>query len=255
MLSELFDTHCHLNLVENFADPEPFFANAYAAGVNRMALVSLDVVSSRRAIELAETHDGVYAVIGRHPSYSAEYDPAELAVFREMFEHPKVVAMGEIGLDFHGDYATREQQERCLFHQLDLAAELQVPIVFHCRDAYPELLGILEARPRLSYDFHCFSGNAEHARQATALDSYFGFDGPLTFKKSVELRELLKTLPRDRVLLETDSPYLSPEPFRGKPNEPANLPYINRALAETWEVTWEESAHQTTANAIRFFRI
>jgi TatD DNase family protein len=255
MSSDLFDTHCHLNLEENFADPEPFFANAYAAGVNRMSLVALDVVSSRRAIELAEAHEGVYAIIGRHPNYAADYDPAELVELREMLKHPKVVALGEIGLDFHWEYATLEQQERCLFDQLDLASELQVPVVFHCRKAYPELLTSLEKRPKLSYDFHCFSGGAEDAARAIALDCYFGFDGPLTYKKSTELRELVNTLPRDRVLLETDSPYMSPEPFRGKPNEPANVVYINRALSQTWGVTEEESARLTTENAIRFFRI
>jgi TatD DNase family protein len=255
MSSELFDTHCHLNLEENFADPEPFFENAYKAGVKRMALVALDIMGSRRAVELAETHEGVYAIVGRHPNYAADYDPQELGELRQLLGHPKVVGLGEIGLDFHWEYATLEQQERCLFDQLDLALELQVPVVFHCREAYPELLTVLEKRPRLSYDFHCFSGDTEDAARAMALDCYFGFDGPLTYKKSSELRELVKTLPKNRVLLETDSPYMSPEPVRGKPNEPANVIYINKALSQTWGVSEEESAAVTTENAIRFFRI
>lgn len=255
MSTELYDTHCHLNLQENFPAPEPYFQNALSAGVTRLNLVSLDLASSYRAVELAENHEGVFAIIGRHPNYAADYDPAELKSFEEILSHPKVVALGEIGLDYHWDYATREQQEICLLDQLDLAERVGKPVVFHCREAYADLLSLLEERRRLPFLFHCFSGNSHEAERALALGAYLGVDGPLTYKKADELRALVGSLPRDRVVLETDSPYLSPEPFRGKPNEPAHLAFVNRTLAKVWEISEEESARTTTENALAFFRL
>jgi len=251
---DLIDTHCHLNSEEDFPDPASAIAEARGAGVNRLILIGVDPANGRRAIEIAETHEGVYAVVGHHPNYTQNYSKTSIDELRVMLGHPKCLALGEIGLDFHWDYATREQQERALYDQLDLADELGMPVVFHCREAYPELLGILESRPVRPYLFHCFSGNREDAERAVALGCYFGIDGPITYKESDQLRELAKWLPLDKLVLETDSPYMSPVPFRGKPNKPAYLPFINAALAAAIGISEEECGTQTTKNAQAFFK-
>lgn len=275
----LVDTHCHLNLLEHFPEPEREIERAREAGIDRLIVVGIDEQSNIRALELADRHQWVFAVVGWHPNSAATYSADVLKQVEEWARHPKAVAIGEIGLDYHWDFATREQQERCLIDQLDLAASMSKPVVFHCRDAYPDLLSGLEARsevtkgtkshevhngdcstpntqhptPNTRLLFHCFSGDAQDLRRAMSLDAYFGVDGPITYKKAHALRELIKQMPKNRIMLETDSPYLSPEPFRGKPNSPANIAIINRAMASTLAISPEESAALTTSNAERFF--
>ncbi len=250
----LIDTHCHLNLLDSFPDPEPEFTACADAGIG-IILVGLDPETGRRAVDLAEAHDNVWAIVGRHPNYAHGYGPAELAVYCDLLKHPKVVALGEIGLDFHWDFATRDQQDRALFDQLDLAQEVGSPVVFHCREAYPELLTVLESRPPHPYLFHCFAGDADDARRAIALDAYFGVDGPITYKKADGLRTVVSNLPKNRIVLETDSPYMAPVPHRGKPNRPSYLPLIAEGLAAVWGETPEATAFQTTENARAFFGI
>lgn len=250
----LVDTHCHLNDLKAFPTPEEAIQEAKEAGVDRLVVVAVDNEWSRLALELAEKFDGVYAVVGWHPSHSAEFKPSDLEIIREMALHPKCVAIGEVGLDFYWDHATREQQEACLHPHLDLAEELEKPLVFHCRDAYSELLTLLEARrPQTKMLFHCFSGSEEEADRALALDCWLGVDGPLTYPKNEATRALFARLPREKVLIETDSPWMAPVPFRGKPNRPAWAVHVNRALAGCWSITPEESAAITTANAEAFF--
>ena len=252
---ELFDTHCHLNLSEHFPDPDAEIARAKEAGVTRLALVGIDLETSRRAVEIAETHKNVYAIVGWHPNSAALWSSSLIPKIEELLNHPKSVALGEIGLDYHWDFATPEQQKTCLDAQLHLAAQMHKPVVFHCRNAYDDLLDILEQREKRPYLFHCFSGDAGHAERVEKLGGFIGVDGPITYKKSEELRELCRRWPKDRILLETDSPYLSPEPYRGKPNHPAYLTFVNQKLAECWSQQGDETAEQTTANALKFFRI
>lgn len=249
----LIDTHCHLNDAEAFPDPDVALAEARAAGVKRVIVVGVEPESCRRALALAEAHDGVYAIVGWHPNYTAGYTDEGLAEIEAMLGHPKTVALGEIGLDFHWQYATLEQQERALYAQLELGRRSGKPIVFHCREAYPRLLGVLEAEPRHPYLFHCFAGDLADAGRAMALDCYFGVDGPISYKKSEPLREIVRSLPRNRLVVETDSPYLSPEPYRGKPNRPANVAIVNAALAAALGIETDACAALTTANAERFF--
>lgn len=251
----LIDTHCHLNDAKAFPDVAASLAQAQSARVDRVIVVGTDAEDSKRALELADRYEGVYAIIGWHPNYTAKYTPEGLKEIEEMISHPKAVAIGEIGLDFRWHYATREQQDRALFDQLDLAASTGKPVVFHCREAYPALLEILEDRPILPYLFHCFAGDQSEAARCVDMDCYFGVDGPITYKKSVQLREIFRALPRERIVVETDSPYMSPEPFRGKPNSPANVALVNAGLAITLGITAEECAALTTGNAEKFFRI
>jgi TatD DNase family protein len=252
---ELFDTHCHLNLPEHFPDPDADIERAKAAGVSRLAVVGIDLESCDRAIALAERHEGVYAIVGWHPNSAAEFSEAALNQISDMLAHPKVVALGEIGLDYHWDFATPDQQRACLADQLALAEESGMPVVFHCRKAYDDLLDILEARPPRPYLFHCFSGDAGHAYRVRKLDGWIGVDGPLTYKKSNDLRSVVADWPRNRLVLETDSPYLSPEPHRGKPNHPSYLTLVNQRLAACWNVEPEVSGIQTTSNACGIFGI
>ncbi len=251
----LIDTHCHLNAADAFPDPDRTLDEARAAGVQGFLIVGVDVPGSHRAIEIAERHDDVWAIVGHHPNYAHEYKPEMLAEYRDLLAHPKSKALGEIGLDYHWDFATREEQMDCLLPQLDLAAELGVPVVFHAREAYSDLLTILEGRAKHPYLFHCFAGNAEEARRAMALNAYFGVDGPITYKKSDELREVIGMVPKSRVVVETDSPYMSPVPHRGKPNSPAYIPLILQSVADDWGRTLEEAEAITDANAREFFHL
>lgn len=253
----LIDTHCHLNDRKAFPDPSATLIQARAAGVDRIIVIGVDEESSITAVEMARKNESVFAVVGWHPNYSANYKPQSLKTIGDLAADPKVVAIGEIGLDFHWDYATREQQEASFFDHMDLAEEIGKPVVFHCREAYPALLDLLEGRSTKPDGmlFHCFAGDEEDAARARALDCYFGVDGPITYKKAEGLREIMRTMPRERVVLETDSPYLTPAPHRGKPNTPAFVPLINQALADVWEVDAETCAKLTTKNAERFFRL
>jgi len=252
---KLIDTHCHLNDREAFPDPRGAIEEAASAGVFGICVVGVDLDSSYLAVELADHWPGVHAIVGHHPNYASSFDERALHVYAQLLDHPKVVALGEIGLDFHWDFATREQQEDCLRPQLELAAERNVPTVFHCRNAYPELLDVLKEFRPLQPVLHCFSGTDLQAKIAVELGCCFGFDGPLTYKKSIETRAIAAWLPEDRILIETDSPWLAPEPYRGKPNRPALLSMVNAALALARGISESESAAMTTRNACRIFGI
>jgi TatD DNase family protein len=248
----LIDTHCHLNLAEHFPNPDAEVAHAATMDVRRIVVVGIDLESSKAALELADRFEAVYAVVGIHPNHSAAYRGGMLDDLRKLLRHPKAVALGEIGLDYHWDFASREQQVRALADQLDLAHEVSSPVVFHCREAYADLLDLLETRSG-KFLLHCFSGDLEHARRAVAMDCYFGVDGPITYKNAAELREIVRSLPRDRVVIETDAPYLTPVPHRGEPNRPGYVSHVNAMLSSLWEISVEEAAKLTTANAASFF--
>lgn len=249
----LIDTHCHLNDAKAFPDPAATIEMARESGVDRLIVIGTHPEDWKRAIDLAERFQEVFAVVGWHPNYTAEYEPSSLTELENLLAHPRVLALGEIGLDYHWDYAPRDIQFRALRDQLDLAVRLNTPVVFHAREAYSDLLDVLEARPAHPYLFHCFAGNAEEAQRAVVLDAYFGVDGPVTYPKAEELRSVLRTVPVERLVVETDSPYMSPMPFRGKPNQPAYVMHVNEGLAKACGMAHEEMAELTTANAVRFF--
>lgn len=251
----LVDTHCHLYMSDHFSDAAAVVGEAAAAGVSRLIIIGIDQATCDQAVALASRFSGVYAVVGLHPNNAASYQDADLLWIEALAQDPKVLAIGEIGLDFHWDHATPAQQERALAGQLELARSLSMPVVFHCRKAYPELLTYLESQPVCPYLLHCFGGAADDARRATDLNAYIGVDGPVTYKSASDLRDVLSQYPGDRIVLETDSPYLPPEPYRGKTNSPAYLPIINRALACVRGWTEAESAQRTTDNAERFFAL
>lgn len=252
----MIDTHCHLNLTDHFPDPGDAVARAVDAGVERMIVVGIDDQTSALAVDLADRFEAVYACVGWHPTSAAKFTTVE--AIEALCAHPKVVAIGEIGLDYHWDTATPDQQRIATQAQWNLACRLGLPVVFHCREAYDDLLDWLEAQG--SYPatcvLHCFAGTADHARRALSIigtEVYFGVDGPITYKNAEGLREIGRGLPADRILLETDAPFLTPHPHRGKPNEPAMIPLICGGVAATRGAPSELVAKETTANALRAF--
>jgi TatD DNase family protein len=250
----LIDTHCHFNLKKQFPDPASAIASSVAAGVGRMIVVGIDAETSRYAVELAAHHSEVYATVGWHPTSTAGFGLDWLNEIRELAKHPKVLAIGEIGLDYHWPDSPPSDQFRALEAQWELAEELGLPVVYHVREAFQDMLGAMEKRGfPLAQVLHCFAGDHADAERALELGCFFGVDGPLTYPKAVELREIMAWLPVDRILLETDSPFLTPAPYRGKPNSPALLPLVAEKLAEVRGVSREDIAQITTANARRCF--
>lgn len=248
------DTHCHINDREAFPDPNRTLHEAQGHGVDRCIVIGIDEGLSERAVQLAERYPGVWAVVGWHPNHAHEWTAEGWARIEAWATHPRVVGIGETGRDNHWDYAPAAQQWEVWERHVDLAQRVEKPIIIHCREAYPELLDWLEANPvSVPLLFHCWAGNAEDAERAIRLGAWFGVDGPVTYKKADELRAVVAMLPRDRVLLETDAPYLTPHPHRGERNRPAYIPLIAEGLARVWGCSVGEVASITTTNAKRLF--
>lgn len=251
----LVDTHCHLDMNAYQADLEQVLSQAAARGVGRIITVGIDPASSARAVALAEKYPGVSATVGIHPHNLAELNDDSLTGLRELAGHPKVVAFGEIGMDLHYDYFPADLQRNCFARQVELAKALALPLVVHDRDAHEPVLAVLrEAGPfPRGGVMHCFSGDAALAEAVLELGFYVSVPGVVTFAKSAMLQEAILHTPLDRLLLETDGPYLAPEPRRGRRNEPALLLFTAARVAELKEVTLAELAAATTANAEKLF--
>jgi TatD DNase family protein len=246
------DTHCHLNLSHFDADGGEVVARALAAGVTQLIVPGTDMPSSRRAVALAEQYPAVWAAVGVHPNDAPGFGASDLAELRRLAAHPRVVAIGEIGLDSYWKTVPLEQQQAVFVAQLQLAAELGKPVIVHDREAHAAVLEALRAhRPPAGGVLHAFSGDGAMAVAAVAEGYYLGVDGPLTYKNSHALRAIFATVPLERILLETDAPYLTPQPYRGRRNEPAYVRYVAERLAEVRHLELEEVAQVTTANAAR----
>jgi TatD DNase family protein len=261
--SWLVDTHCHLDLRQFDGDREEVIARAEAAGVRILVNPGIDLDSSKRAVALAERHADIYAAVGVHPNECAEFDARTLAVLREMASRPKVVAIGEIGLDYYWNRVDHDQQKRALRAQVELAGELGLPVILHSRESNADLLcelsqwgaAIRKTRGAAGMIgvWHAFSGGAADAHIAYELGLALGVGGPVTFLNARRLRELAPELRPDRMLLETDAPYLAPHPHRGRRNEPGYVPLVAQALAALLDTTVEAVAAQTTATALGCF--
>ena len=246
------DTHCHLD-DENFSsDRTQVLERAKRAGVERIINFGSTLKSSIAATELARNFSELYAGAGIHPEEIDDFDEKTCARLAELAADKKVVAVGEIGLDYHWekDSARRLIQQKIFTEQLDLARQLKLPVCIHDREAHGDTLKILQTEARdLRGVLHCYSGSLETAREVWKLGWLIGVDGPLTFKNSAKLPEVVKAAPRDMILIETDAPYLAPVPYRGKRNEPAYVVEVAKKLAEIRGETLEEVAAYTTANA------
>lgn len=253
----LFDTHAHLDDQKYDADREAMLGRARDAGVGLILNVGYDLPSSQRSVELAEQYEFVYAAVGVHPHDAKTVDEAGLEQLRQMAEHPKVVALGEIGLDYYYDNSPREVQRQVFQQQVELAIQLRLPIIVHDRDAHGDVMqGLRDAASQLSSGvLHCFSGSYEMAMECIRLGLYVSFAGPVTFKNAVKLKEIATKVPLDRMLIETDAPYLTPEPYRGKRNESAYVAQVAEVIANLRGMSVAELAQQTKENGQRLFGI
>jgi TatD DNase family protein len=251
----LIDSHCHLDDHRFDADREAVIERALAAGVARMVVIGAGdgPPDLEAGIRLAERHECFYATIGVHPHDAAKATPETFARLRDLAQHPKVIAIGEIGLDYHYDFSPRETQKTVFIEQMRIAADAGKPIVIHTRQAWPATIAAIQENWRGSGILHCFSGGPGEAQQALALDFYLSFGGILTFPKAADVQEAARIAPADRILIETDAPYLAPVPRRGQRNEPAFIVETARKLAELRGASYEEIAATTTANFERLF--
>lgn len=253
----LIDTHCHVQMRQFAADRETVIAAAFSTGIGRLIVPGIDVETSRAALALAESHQGrIFAGVGTHPHDASTLTPGALDEQRTLSHAPGIVAIGEIGLDFYRNLSPREVQREALVAQLGLARERDLPVILHNRESHEEMIALLRAHGEgVRGVFHCFIGDRAMARDALDLGFYLSFAGPLTYPRNDELRDVAAWAPTDRILVETDSPYLSPQSLRGKRNEPKHVAEVARTLAQARGVSDEEIATITTRNATELFRL
>ncbi len=247
------DTHAHYDSSKFNSDRDAVLASMPENGVDIIIDPGCDEPSSRAALALAERYPFVYAAVGWQPEEWESWDMYSPGVVRELAAHPKCVAIGEIGLDYYWDKEHKELMYDMFVTQLELALEFDKPVIIHDREAHGDCLDIVSRYPKLRGVFHCFSGSAEMARELVKRGWYLGFDGPVTYKNARRAIEALEACPVERILLETDSPYLPPVPFRGKRNDSAKLPYIAARVAEVKGLETSELARITSENARRLF--
>lgn len=259
----MIDTHCHINFESYDEDRAEVLSRAKAAGVTRVIVPAIDLESSREIADLCAAQGGVFGAVGIHPNSTANFDETMLDEIEALAQRPGIVAIGEIGLDYYRDRSPKAMQKRAFEAQLALAARLELPVIIHNREASDDVLDILEAwasdlppalkaRPGV---LHSFSAPQQAAERALAAGFYLGFTGPITYKNADDLRHIAAHVPRERLLVETDGPFLTPHPYRGKRNEPAYIPIIVERLAALHLTTRDEMAQQTTANAERLFHL
>ncbi len=255
----LVDTHTHLDFPQFDDDRERVIERASAAGVKAIINVGTDLASSQTAVALAEAYPQIYAAVGVHPHDAKTMTGETLEELRALVSHPRVVAVGEIGLDFYRDLSPRDQQRQVFEQQLALASEVGKPVIVHDRDAHKEVMAILRHWIKSGHQpagvMHCFSGDLTMAKEAIELGFYVSTAGPVTFKNARRLHELVRQLPLEKLLVETDCPYLAPHPHRGKRNEPAYVKFVAQEVAHLKGLTLEEVAHVTSDNARTLFAL
>lgn len=252
----IFDTHCHLNSKELYKDHEKYIISAKNAGVASFLVVGYDFESSKRAVELANKYDCVFAAVGYHPTDVIKAKKSDIDATFKLLKSPKVVALGEIGLDYHWveDQEGRSNQKEWFKKQIEIANKNKLPIIVHNRDASNDCLEILrETKPLYGGVMHCYSGSVELAKEFMKLGLYISLGGPVTFKNARVPKEVAAAIPLDRLLIETDCPYLSPHPLRGTLNEPKNIVYVAKEIALLRNMSEEELIEATYKNALKCF--
>ncbi len=251
----LYDSHAHYDDARFDADRLEIIETAHKNGVSFINNIGSNVENSKIGIALAEKFDYVYATVGVHPGEISGMTKRDISALRTLAQHEKVVAIGEIGLDYHYDDTDEEEQKMWLPPQLDLAKELNLPVVIHDRESRGECMKILKDHKISNGVVHCFSGSAETAKEWLKMGLHISFTGVITFKNARRAIEALKVVPMDRLMIETDSPYMSPEPYRGNRNYSGYVYRVAEKIAEVKGMTYEEVAQITTDNAIKFFNI
>lgn len=249
------DSHCHLDDEQYDDDREVLIQGLRAKGIEYVVNIGTNIASSETCVHMAQEHEVLYAAVGVHPHDAKELETASLEEIEKWVASPKMVAIGEIGLDYHYDYSPRDIQKKWFAAQIDLAKKYGLPIIVHDREAHKDTYDIIMAAQdgSLKGVIHSFSGSVEMAREYIKLGFYIGLGGPVTFKNAVMPKEVAKAIPLDRLLLETDGPYMSPTPLRGKRNEPQNVQYVAEAIAALRDISVEEVMAQTTLNAKTLF--
>lgn len=253
---ELIDTHCHLTFEQLSGDINGVIERSIAAGVTGWITVGTDTKENRNAVALANRFENMYAAIGIHPHYAKDVTTSDLEELRKLSQNPKVVALGEMGLDFHYNFSPSDEQKRLFTEQLQIAGERKLPVIIHCREAFEETMEILEkfAAPNQKIVFHCFSGSEKQAKEVLDKGFYISFTGVVTFKNAEDLRQAAKIVPVDKLMLETDCPYMSPEPMRKqKINEPSLMIHTAKFLAELKKMSLDDFANAVTATSKTFF--
>jgi TatD DNase family protein len=253
----LFDTHAHLNAEEYKEDLDEVISRAQEAGVTNMVVVGFDRPTIERAMVLVDQYDFLYASVGWHPVDAIDMTKEDLIWIEELSAHPKVVALGEMGLDYHWDKSPKDIQKEVFRKQIRLARKVKLPIIIHNREATADILEILkeENAEEVGGIMHCFSGSPEVARECVNMNFYISLGGPVTFKNAKKPKDVAAEVPLDKLLIETDCPYLTPHPFRGKRNEPGYVKLVAEQIAEIKGLSYEEVAAATTKNAKKFFGI
>ncbi|MFS0645363.1 TatD family hydrolase [Siminovitchia sp. 179-K 8D1 HS] len=253
----LFDTHVHLNDDQFNDDLEEVIGRAKEAGVEHMVVVGFNRKTVKKALQLVDEYDFLYASVGWHPVDAIDMTEEDLKWLEEKARHPKVVAYGEIGLDYHWDKSPKDIQQKVFRKQIRLAKKLGLPLIIHNREATEDIVQILkeENAKEAGGIMHCFSGSAETAKECLALDFYISLGGPVTFKNAKKPKKVAVEVPLDRLLIETDCPYLAPHPYRGKRNEPAYVKLVAEQIAELKGISYEDVARATAENAKRLFGI
>ena len=252
----LIDSHCHLDFPELNSELDAVLARAGDAGVGLMVTISTRVAKFNDLKEIVESHDNIYCSIGTHPHNAAEEPDITVEELVEISRHPKVVAIGEAGLDYHYDYSPRDVQKKCFRTHIAAARETGLPLVIHAREADADVARILEEESKAGafpFVLHCFTSGPDLAHRGLALGGYISFSGVVTFKKSEALRDIALAVPYDRILVETDAPYLAPEPYRGKTNEPSYVVKTAARLADLRGASENDMARTTTENFFRLF--
>lgn len=251
----IFDTHAHYDDGAFDADRKELLAQIHAEGVQLVVDPGCDAESSRRALELADRYDFIYAAVGFHPEELSKLTDNALEEIARLAEHEKCVAIGEIGLDYYWDDSRREEQKALFARQIELALALDKPVIIHDREAHGDSFELVSRYSALRGVFHCYSGSAEMAKELLKRGWYLGFDGPVTYKNARKTLEVLEICPPERILIETDSPYLSPVPMRGKRNDSRNLRFVAEKIGEIKGLSADEVISITNANGRALFRI
>ncbi|MDG4657992.1 TatD family hydrolase [Ectobacillus antri] len=253
----LFDTHAHLNAEQFEEDLQQVIERTKEAGISRIVVVGFDEVTIYKAMELVERYDFIYAAVGWHPVDAIDMTDKHLQWLEELAAHPKVVAIGETGLDYYWDKSPKEIQQEVFKKQIRLAKKVGLPIVIHNREATQDIVDILksEGASEVGGIMHCFSGSAETAKQCIEMNFLISLGGPVTFKNAKKPKEVAAQIPLEKLLIETDCPYLAPHPHRGKRNEPAYVSLVAQEIADIKGLSFEEVARVTTENAKRIFGI
>ncbi|WP_130858622.1 TatD family hydrolase [Gracilibacillus phocaeensis] len=253
----LFDTHVHLNVSHFDEDREEVLKRAKEAGVEYMVIVGFDHETIPKAIKMAEQYDHIYAAVGWHPIDAIDMTEKELVWLEELADHPKVVALGEMGLDYHWDKSPKDVQKAVFRKQIQLAKKVQLPIIIHNREATEDIIGVLqeEHAEEVGGIMHCYNDSVDYVDTCLDMGFYISLGGPVTFKNATLPKEVAKYVPMDRLLIETDCPFLAPHPNRGKRNEPAYVRLVAEQIADLRGVSYEKLSEQTTENAKRFFGI